>query len=62
MARRVTPGQLTPLVSAYTAVALNGTMEYLFHTVLGMFAVRTHLYDQRLDILQRCRTPHTSRT
>lgn len=34
----------------------------LFHTVLGMFAVRTHLYDQRLDILQRCRTPCTSRT
>ena len=34
----------------------------LFHTVLGMFAVRTRLYDQRLDILQRCRTAHHKHT
>jgi lipid A ethanolaminephosphotransferase len=34
----------------------------LFHTVLGMYAVRTRLYDQRLDILQRCRAPRANRT
>ena len=34
----------------------------LFHTVLGMFAVHTRLYDQRLDILQRCRTSRANRT
>jgi lipid A ethanolaminephosphotransferase len=28
----------------------------LFHTVLGMHAVQTRLYDERLDILHRCRT------
>jgi lipid A ethanolaminephosphotransferase len=27
----------------------------LFHTVLGMFAIRTRLYDPRLDLLHRCR-------
>lgn len=34
----------------------------LFHTVLGLFDVRTRLYDRRLDILHRCRTPRASRT
>jgi lipid A ethanolaminephosphotransferase len=34
----------------------------LFHTVLGMFDVRTRLYDPRLDILHRCRVPQAHRT
>ena len=34
----------------------------LFHTMLGMFDVRTRLYDPRLDILHRCRTPRANRT
>ena len=50
--------ECTQEVAAVKAVSHDN----LFHTVLGMFAVRTHLYNQRLDILQRCRTPRTSRT
>jgi lipid A ethanolaminephosphotransferase len=34
----------------------------LFHTVLGMFDVRTRLYDRRLDMLHRCRVPREQRT
>jgi len=34
----------------------------LFHTVLGIFAIRTRLYDPRLDILHRCRTNRAHRT
>jgi lipid A ethanolaminephosphotransferase len=33
----------------------------LFHTVLGIFAIRTRLYDPRLDILHRCRADLASR-
>jgi lipid A ethanolaminephosphotransferase len=34
----------------------------LFHTVLGIFAVHTRLYDPRLDILHRCRAGRVNRT
>jgi lipid A ethanolaminephosphotransferase len=34
----------------------------LFHTMLGIFDVRTRLYDRRLDILHRCRTSRAHRT
>jgi hypothetical protein len=34
----------------------------LFHKALGMFAIRTRLDDQRIDILQRCRTARANRT
>jgi glucan phosphoethanolaminetransferase (alkaline phosphatase superfamily) len=44
------------------AMREGGDRDNLFHPVLGLFTVRTHLYDQRLDILQRCRTRQTSRT
>jgi lipid A ethanolaminephosphotransferase len=30
----------------------------LFHTVLGMMAVKTSAYDQKLDRFAACRTPH----
>ncbi|MBN9279713.1 MAG: phosphoethanolamine--lipid A transferase [Hyphomicrobium sp.] len=34
----------------------------LFHTVLGMFAVRTRLYDSSLDVLHHCRNGRANRT
>jgi lipid A ethanolaminephosphotransferase len=34
----------------------------LFHTVLGIFAVHTRLYDPRLDILHRCRAGRANRS
>ncbi len=44
------------------AVAKAVCHDHLFHTVLGIFALRTRLDDQRLDIPQRCRTARANHT
>lgn len=36
------------------AATVSASHDNLFHMVFGMFAIRTHLYDPRLDLLHRC--------
>lgn len=42
------------------AATMSASHDNLFHTVLGMFAIRTRLYDPRLDLLHRCRAGRAS--
>jgi len=42
------------------AATASASHDNLFHTVLGMFAIRTRLYDPRLDLLHRCRAARAS--
>lgn len=42
------------------AATKTASHDNLFHTVLGVFAIRTRLYDPRLDLLHRCRAGHVS--
>lgn len=37
------------------AATVSASHDNLFHTVLGMFAISTRLYDPRLDLVHRCR-------